>query len=221
MTDPSSFIITHPIAHSFPVAAPPAQPSPLPNGTLSDTNVPEEEEYTIKCICGYADDDGNTVYCPKCDTWQHIECYYPSRNVPEDHFCADCLPRELDARRAAERQRRHREAVDSGDRKKRLTSKNHRKKHKDSISIYRTDKRLSTRKTRTTTERPRSASASEEAENQSSHIGIHYLFEWRNSEKSILEPTVVSESFQVAARPPSISSSLDLHLRLSRALRPR
>ena len=134
MTDPSSFIITHPIAHSFPVAAPPAQPSPLPNGTLSDTNVPEEEEYTIKCICGYADDDGNTVYCPKCDTWQHIECYYPSRNVPEDHFCADCLPRELDARRAAERQRRHREAVDSGDRKKRPTSKNHRKKHKDSIS---------------------------------------------------------------------------------------
>ena len=34
-----------------------------------------EVEYLIKCICTCGDDDGNTVYCDNCETWQHIECY--------------------------------------------------------------------------------------------------------------------------------------------------
>jgi uncharacterized protein len=133
MTDSSSLITTNPIANPFPVTAIQNQHSPLLNGATSDAYPAEEEEYTIKCICGYADDDGNTVYCEKCDTWQHIECYYPSKKVPEEHFCADCLPRDVDAKRAAERQRRHREALEGGDRKvKRPSSKNSKKKHKDS-----------------------------------------------------------------------------------------
>ncbi len=135
MTDFPALITTTSISNPFPVAAVPAGQSPVPNGALSDSNIQDEEEYTIKCICGYADDDGNTVYCPKCDTWQHIECYYPSKKVPEDHFCSDCMPRELDAKRAAERQRRHREALDGSDRKlKRPHSKGQKKKHKDSIT---------------------------------------------------------------------------------------
>ena len=134
MTESPALITTTSIPNPFPVAAVPSHQSPIPNGALSDNNAQDEEEYTIKCICGYADDDGNTVYCPKCDTWQHIECYYPSKKVPEDHFCSDCMPRELDAKRAAERQRRHREALDGSDRKvKRPTSKGQKKKHKDSI----------------------------------------------------------------------------------------
>ena len=28
----------------------------------------EVEEYIIKCICGFREDDGNTVYCDLCDT---------------------------------------------------------------------------------------------------------------------------------------------------------
>ncbi|ETN46669.1 uncharacterized protein HMPREF1541_00855 [Cyphellophora europaea CBS 101466] len=134
MTDSSSLITTNSPINPFPVTAVPAQQQqpPLLNGIVSDANLAEEEEYTIKCICGYADDDGNTVYCEKCDTWQHIECYYPSKKVPEEHFCADCLPRDVDAKRAAERQRRHREALDGGDRKiKRPASKSSKKKHKD------------------------------------------------------------------------------------------
>ena len=128
----SSLLTTNPNPNHYPVTAAPSSASPLPNGSLSDTNVQEEEEYTIKCICIYADDDGNTVYCPKCDTWQHIECYYHGKKVPEEHFCADCFPRDLDAKKATERQRRHREALDGGDRKvKRPSSKTQKKKHKD------------------------------------------------------------------------------------------
>ncbi|KIW95320.1 uncharacterized protein Z519_03904 [Cladophialophora bantiana CBS 173.52] len=128
----SSLLTTHPASHHYPVTAAPSLASPLPNGSPSDSNLQEEEEYTIKCICIYADDDGNTVYCPKCDTWQHIECYYHGKKVPEEHFCADCSPRDLDAKKATERQRRHREALDGGDRKvKRPNSKSQRKKHKD------------------------------------------------------------------------------------------
>ena len=64
----------------------------------------EVEEYIIKCICGSAYDDGNTVYCDMCDTWQHTKCYYLDKhgNVPTkeelemvDHFCTDCRPRTL------------------------------------------------------------------------------------------------------------------------------
>lgn len=59
-----------------------------------------EDEYTIKCICTYTDVDGNTVYCEDCDTWQHINCYYPDNSVPELHFCRDCRPRPLDGKEA-------------------------------------------------------------------------------------------------------------------------
>ena len=81
------------------------------NNTSKDLHI--DEEYTIKCICGFEDDDGNTVYCERCDTWQHTECYYldgngivPSMDVLSsiDHFCAECKPRSLDARGAIERQ---------------------------------------------------------------------------------------------------------------------
>ncbi|OCT51722.1 SET domain containing protein [Cladophialophora carrionii] len=127
----SSLLTTHPLPNHYPVTAAPSLASPLPNGSLSD-NIQDEEEYTIKCICIYADDDGNTVYCPKCDTWQHIECYYHGKKVPDEHFCADCFPRDLDTKKATERQRRHREALEGGDRKvKRASSKSQKKKHKD------------------------------------------------------------------------------------------
>jgi hypothetical protein len=129
----SSLLTTHSIPNHYPVTAAPSLASPLPDGSLSDTNARDEEEYTIKCICSYTDDDGSTVYCPKCDTWQHILCFYNDRKVPDEHFCADCLPRDLDAKKATDRQRRHREGLDDGsDRKaKRPNSKTQKKKHKE------------------------------------------------------------------------------------------
>jgi len=102
----------------------------------------EEEPYTIKCICGFADDDGNTIYCEKCDTWQHIECYYPNNvedAIREDfnHSCADCEPRTLDRQQAIERQRARTSVVplveeEAIDKKttKRPPAKSHKKKPK-------------------------------------------------------------------------------------------
>src|ERR1700709_1358856 len=84
--------------------------------------IEEEEPYTIKCICDFSDDDGNTIYCETCDTWQHIECFYPGRvddasREEFDHSCADCKPRPLDRRHATERQqqRQNKTINDGGD----------------------------------------------------------------------------------------------------------
>jgi hypothetical protein len=71
---------------------------------------PQEDEGIIKCICNFAHDDGNTVFCPKCNTWQHVDCYYPGeaekvKHEDFDHTCADCNPRILDKHQAMERQR--------------------------------------------------------------------------------------------------------------------
>ena len=137
MTDTSSIATTHPLTQPFPVTAA-ALASPVVNGSLSDTYVPEEEDYTIKCICTYADDDGNTVFCESCETWQHIECYYPDKNVPDLHFCADCRPRSLDGKRATERQKRLREQSDGGDRKSKRPASSkgsHKKKIKPSSTV--------------------------------------------------------------------------------------
>ncbi|PQE31640.1 PHD-finger domain-containing protein [Rutstroemia sp. NJR-2017a WRK4] len=122
--------------------ATPIPPSYTPSLSTHDVvPVPEsvdEEPYTIKCICDYSDDDGNTIYCETCDTWQHIECFYPGRvedasREDFDHSCADCKPRPLDGRHAIERQRhrQNKSANDNGDKKnKRLPSKSHKKKTK-------------------------------------------------------------------------------------------
>lgn len=74
---------------------------------------PQEDEGIIKCICNFAHDDGNTVFCEKCNTWQHIDCYYHPLGEAEkvkqedfDHSCADCSPRVLDKHQAMERQRK-------------------------------------------------------------------------------------------------------------------
>lgn len=105
-------------------------PAPL------DGTIEEEDSSTIKCICGYSDDDGNTVLCEKCNTWQHIVCYYESANhVPEVHECVDCLPRPVDSKSASEKQRLRRELHSIGERKGRpkTTTKNPKKRAKDPL----------------------------------------------------------------------------------------
>ncbi|CAF9933693.1 MAG: hypothetical protein HETSPECPRED_008748 [Heterodermia speciosa] len=81
--------------------------------TRLDSPQEDEEDYEIKCICGYNIDDGNTVYCERCNTWQHIECYYFSSYrdgmAPDigdiEHFCTDCSPRQYDKKAAMARQK--------------------------------------------------------------------------------------------------------------------
>ena len=143
MTETSSLSVTYSIPNSYAVTALPTSVSPIPNGKFSPPIVADEEEYTIKCICGYNDDDGNTVFCEKCDTWQHIECYYHGKKVPDIHFCTDCAPKDtfadINADKARERQRRARELLDGGgDRRvKRPAQKTQsKKKHRDTITTH-------------------------------------------------------------------------------------
>jgi len=139
MTDKSTPpLLTQSVPPSQTTAISPASPSALlqdaPKGKLE---MAEEEPYTIKCICGFSDDDGNTIYCETCDSWQHIECYYPN-NMQEAyredfaHSCVDCKYRPLDSRRAYEHQRLRKSnlnATEVPDRsKKRPPSKSHKKK---------------------------------------------------------------------------------------------
>ncbi|CAJ2514234.1 Uu.00g023530.m01.CDS01 [Anthostomella pinea] len=96
------------------VFSPNTTPAHLHHGPSKPQAPVEEEPYTIKCICDFTDDDGNTIYCEICDSWQHIECYYPynvEEALREDfaHSCVDCKPRPLDRQRAMERQQRLRQ----------------------------------------------------------------------------------------------------------------
>lgn len=127
---PSQTALLSPKAKSAQLPPPSAKVGPV-----------EEEPYTIKCICGFADDDGNTIYCETCDTWQHIECFYPNNiedAYAEDfaHSCAECNPRTtLDRQRAHNRQILRRDKIhnaqDVPERKpKRPPSKGHKRKTK-------------------------------------------------------------------------------------------
>ena len=101
----------------------------LPNG--------EEEPYTIKCICTFDDDqfDGNTVFCDRCNTWQHIACYYfPSTTLEDDfeHTCVDCNPSQglklnSDKARARQEELRHPQITNDDRRPKRPGPKSHKK----------------------------------------------------------------------------------------------
>ncbi|KFA79353.1 hypothetical protein S40288_03570 [Stachybotrys chartarum IBT 40288] len=72
----------------------------------------DEESYTIKCICHGPEDDGHTIYCEACGTWQHLACYYPHSHeeaMQEDfsHFCADCKSRQPDPQETAPLRRKN------------------------------------------------------------------------------------------------------------------
>ena len=75
-----------------------------PEGSAESALLEPEEPLTIKCICGFDDDDGNTVLCESCNTWQHIECYYHLIQIADDHNCVDCVARYIDRKQAARRQ---------------------------------------------------------------------------------------------------------------------
>ncbi|ERF69342.1 hypothetical protein EPUS_09507 [Endocarpon pusillum Z07020] len=69
----------------------------------------DEENSTFKCICGFDNDDGYTIWDKRCDTWQHIACYYGNDSQrPEEHLCVDCSPRNLDTAGASQRQKESR-----------------------------------------------------------------------------------------------------------------
>lgn len=141
MTDVFSLATTSAADRQPPVPAPTASPYPYHQihikGQVVDGNE-QDDEGEIACICAYTDDDGNTIQCDSCLKWQHIACYYPPpAPVPDEtqkHYCLDCQPRELDARKATERQRKileQRTVLNTV----RRPVKSHKKKVKDSPTL--------------------------------------------------------------------------------------
>ncbi|KAL1902208.1 SET domain-containing protein 3 [Ceratocystis pirilliformis] len=131
-----------PVHHNHPIAGTWATPSkPL---VKTEPESIEDEPYTIKCICNVSEDDGNTIYCENCETWQHIDCFYPDNreealNENFAHSCEDCKPRILDHERAVERMKKFRagileedeeESARHGKKTKRQMSKTSKKKPK-------------------------------------------------------------------------------------------
>ena len=108
--------------------------------TSKSSSAPEEQDYTIKCLCGLTIEEQSTICCEKCDTWQHTECYYmdengeiPSNQTLDDlqHLCIDCQPRTLDKKGATERQRARMERLELDERRRQKPpSKSHKKKIK-------------------------------------------------------------------------------------------
>ena len=138
MTETSTPLTTH-IA-TFDDQAPAATKRSIQHETSAnvDGQAEGDENGIIKCICAYVDDDGSTVYCEQCRTWQHSECYYYNDGgvLPDlakiEHYCSDCKPRHLDHRAAHERQKRKREylGLEETKVKKPSTAKTHKRKMK-------------------------------------------------------------------------------------------
>ncbi|ODA76210.1 hypothetical protein RJ55_08055 [Drechmeria coniospora] len=139
MTDNPAKLPPQIVVPSQPAAlAAPATPVIKGEVAANAAETADEEPYTIKCICNFTDDDGNTIYCETCDSWQHIECFYPNNRdeaIREDfaHSCADCKPRPLDRQAALERAQMLRNAVvkeQAGGKKHKRPPKSHKKKAK-------------------------------------------------------------------------------------------
>ena len=131
MTDPSLTQLTQAGLSTISHADQTLIPSLSRVNQANITPLEDEEDGVIKCFCNYQEDDGATVLCEKCNTWQHIECYYASpSDVPDVHECADCEPRVFDGRRATERQRRKQEQTDINPQQKpkKPATKSHKRK---------------------------------------------------------------------------------------------
>ncbi|KAL1302040.1 hypothetical protein AAFC00_002487 [Neodothiora populina] len=117
--------------------APPVRYAPrLTEPPGLDGTVEEEDDGEIICICAYNWDDGYTIQCETCNKWNHMECYYPNESdrpgPDQTHYCVDCQPREVDARRASALQREKYNEQQRENGNKRPVSKAGRKKVKDS-----------------------------------------------------------------------------------------
>ena len=93
------------------------------NGYSPQVEEAPEDDSVIRCFCGISEDDGNTVLCEVCNTWQHILCYYPDGNVPDTHVCVICEPRPHDRKGALERQQSARGLISPQERRIKKPSK--------------------------------------------------------------------------------------------------
>ncbi|KAI5838026.1 hypothetical protein DFP73DRAFT_280117 [Morchella snyderi] len=110
-------------------------PSGPPQPTFAPSTNPLEDAENhlgeIQCICEISDDDGFTICCDICDSWQHLVCVQLTKeNLPAKYYCPKCLPRTLDIQKAKDiqRQRRAEEQAKRSHKKKRPVATSHKKK---------------------------------------------------------------------------------------------
>ncbi|RAH50483.1 uncharacterized protein BO95DRAFT_458968 [Aspergillus brunneoviolaceus CBS 621.78] len=101
-----------------------------PRRENSVEELPGQESEVIKCICGLSHDDGQTIYCERCYTWQHIVCYYGDNLFPDEHMCGDCQPRPLNAQRARALQEAQLEAASTATRRQEEENQKARKRRR-------------------------------------------------------------------------------------------
>jgi hypothetical protein len=102
----------------------------------------EEDDGQIDCICGFNEDNGNTVACDTCNTWQHIICYYPQYgdSLPDElqHWCVKCRPEISVNAQAAHISQREARADRYGlqnSNKRQKNSERHKKKTKNAAGV--------------------------------------------------------------------------------------
>lgn len=126
-------------------SAPFKQTAPLLDQTSQDATLNAKLEKvpdSILCICNWNKDDGTTIFCDDCKTWQHIRCYYFGKEdkALEDafqHSCVDCKPRPLDRQDAIARRKawllEHPEFLDAEELPEKKTKKPQSKTHKKKV----------------------------------------------------------------------------------------
>ncbi|KAE9388410.1 hypothetical protein BT96DRAFT_436225 [Gymnopus androsaceus JB14] len=73
---------------------PPSSASPtVPSASNSNSN---DDPDTIRCICGYTNDDGWSIGCDGCGRWVHGVCFgiemKDKENLPDRWWCWECNP---------------------------------------------------------------------------------------------------------------------------------
>ncbi|KAH9864039.1 hypothetical protein J1614_009972 [Plenodomus biglobosus] len=67
-----------------------------PRGNVLTRTVHDHmDNATLKCACGHTEDEGDTILCQFCHTWQHLHCMgYSGKDdtrIPSDYLCYECL----------------------------------------------------------------------------------------------------------------------------------
>jgi hypothetical protein len=158
----------------------------LPHPPSNATSIPTPDEISdtgggeIRCICEINEDDGHTVYCDKCGTWQHVICMQipPGTVLSEyEYSCVRCSPRPVESTRARELQRKRRRD-EKNNRRKRSNTTTHKKKEAPPNGISPGVAKLpSPREPQAPTSRKRSHRASHSAGHAGSGTGspLHFI----------------------------------------------
>ncbi|KAL7271963.1 SET domain-containing protein 3 [Rhizina undulata] len=118
----------------------PSQPPSLANSTATPDEA-DDSAGEIDCICEIQEDDGYTICCDHCRTWQHFACLAIAKdNVPAEWFCTKCRPRPVDVQKAKDLQRQRQEQARKSHKKKRTTTSSHKKKESNSNGTNGTSK---------------------------------------------------------------------------------